>query len=99
MYVANSEPTVWQPGGGQAGVVERGLISCEPNRSWTAYGEVVRLTQGSLPVRVSNVTRDILKPNRIAEPEAGQGTEGGRFTGSTDYSGPIKLMTEWRIKP
>ena len=33
MYVANSEPTIWQRGGGQAGVCERGLISGEPNRS------------------------------------------------------------------
>jgi hypothetical protein len=33
MYVANSEPTIWQRGGGRAGVIERGLISGEPNRS------------------------------------------------------------------
>ena len=31
-----------------------------------------------------------IKPNRIGEPEAGQGTEGGRFTDSTDDSGPMK---------
>jgi hypothetical protein len=51
---------------------------------------VVRLTQGSLPVLVSIVAKDIIKPNRIGEPEAGQGTEGGRFTDSTDDSGPMK---------
>ena len=39
---------------------------------------------------VSNVAKDIIKPNRIGEPEAGQGTEGGRFTGSTEDSGPMK---------
>ena len=39
---------------------------------------------------VSIVVKDIIKPNRIGEPEAGQGTEGGRFTGSTDNSGPMK---------
>ena len=39
---------------------------------------------------VSNVAKDIIKPNRIGEPEAGQGTEGGRFTDSTDDSGPMK---------
>ena len=39
---------------------------------------------------VSNVAKDIIKPNRIGEPEAGQGTEGGRFTDSTDNSGPMK---------
>jgi hypothetical protein len=52
----------------------------------------VRLTQGSLPVLVSIVAKGIIKPNRIGEPEAGQGTEGGRFTGSTDDSGPMKLV-------
>ena len=39
---------------------------------------------------VSAVAGDTIKPNRIGEPEAGQGTEGGRFTGSTDDSGPKK---------
>ncbi len=33
MYVANSEPTIWQRGGGRAGVREQGLISGGPNRS------------------------------------------------------------------
>jgi hypothetical protein len=50
----------------------------------------VRLTQGSLPKLVSIIAKGIIKPNRIGEPEAGQGTEGGRFTGSTDDSGPTK---------
>ena len=39
---------------------------------------------------VSIVAKGIIKPNRIGEPEAGQGTEGGRFTGSTKDSGPMK---------
>jgi hypothetical protein len=39
---------------------------------------------------VSAVASDTIKPNRIGEPEAGQGTEGGRFTDSTDDSGPKK---------
>jgi hypothetical protein len=39
---------------------------------------------------VSTVVMETIKPNRIGEPEAGQGTEGGRFTGSTDDSGPKK---------
>ena len=51
---------------------------------------MVRLTQGSLPVMISTVAEGIIKPNRIGEPEAGQGTEGGRFTDSTDNSGPMK---------
>jgi hypothetical protein len=50
----------------------------------------VRLTQGSLPALVSIVAIGTIKPNRIGEPEAGQGTEGGRFTDSTDDSGPMK---------
>jgi len=33
MYVANSEPAIWQRGGGRAGVCEQDLISGEPNRS------------------------------------------------------------------
>ena len=50
----------------------------------------MRLTQGSLPVLVSMVAKGIIKPNRIGEPEAGQGTEGGRFMDSTEDSGPMK---------
>ena len=50
----------------------------------------MRLTQGSLPVLVPMVAKGIIKPNRIGEPEAGQGTEGGRFTDSTEDSGPMK---------
>ena len=36
------------------------------------------------------VAKGIIKPNQIGEPEAGQGTEGGRFTGITEDSGPMK---------
>ena len=39
---------------------------------------------------IPTVAKGIIKPNRIGEPEAGQGTEGGRFTDSTDDSGPMK---------
>ena len=39
---------------------------------------------------VSMVAKGTIKPNRIGEPEAGQGTEGGRFTDSTEDSGPMK---------
>ena len=39
---------------------------------------------------ISIVAKGIIKPTRIGEPEAGQGTEGGRFTGCTDDSGPMK---------
>ena len=37
-----------------------------------------------------NGAKDFIKPNREDEPEAGQGAKGGRFTGSTDDSGPMK---------
>ena len=40
VYVANSEPTIWQRGGGRAGVGERDLISGEPNPCLTAGREV-----------------------------------------------------------
>ena len=36
------------------------------------------------------IAKGTIKPNRIGEPEAGQGTEGGRFTDSTEDSGPMK---------
>jgi hypothetical protein len=41
-------------------------------------------------VLIPMVAKGIIKPNRIGEPEAGQGTEGGRSTGSTGDSGPMK---------
>jgi hypothetical protein len=52
----------------------------------------MRLTQGSPPVLGSRVARDLKKKNRTVKaiPEAGLGAEGGRFTGSTDDSGPMK---------
>ena len=37
-----------------------------------------------------HVVRDLIKPNREGDPEAGLGAEGGRSTGSTDDSGPMK---------
>ena len=40
MYVANSDPTIWQRGGGRAGVGERDVISGEPNPCLTAGREV-----------------------------------------------------------
>ena len=36
------------------------------------------------------VAKDLIKPNREGDPEAGLGAEGGRSTGSTDDSGPMK---------
>ena len=38
----------------------------------------------------AGVVTGTIKPNRRGEPEAGQGAEGGRFTDSTDDSGPKK---------
>ena len=66
----------------------------------------MRLTQGSLPVLVSIIAKGIIKPNRIGEPEARQGTEDGRFTGSTEDSGPTKpgnrvedkTLKTWKVR-
>jgi len=48
----------------------------------------------SYPVKPSctgiPVVGDLIKPNREGDPEAGLGAEGGRSTGSTDDSGPMK---------
>ena len=51
---------------------------------------MVRLTQGSPTGLVSNAVRDTIKLSRLGEPEAAKGSEGGRFTGSTEDSGPMK---------
>lgn len=37
-----------------------------------------------------HVVRDLIKPNREGDPEAGLGAEGGRSARSTDDSGPMK---------
>ena len=50
---------------------------------------MVCLTQGSPPVLSSPVASDDRKLTRRGDPEA-RGTEGGRFTGSTEDSGPRK---------
>jgi hypothetical protein len=83
MYVANSEPTIRLWGGGQAGVAERDLISGEPT-----HGEVGRdmgrpcaLPREAFLCWYRWLPKVFIKPNRRGEPEAGQGTEGGRFTG------------------
>ena len=38
----------------------------------------------------SRAAGDLIKPTREGEPEAGLGTEGGRFTDSTEDLGPVK---------
>ena len=59
MYVANSEPTKWQRGGGRAGVRERVLMSGEPNRSEAGrdMGRRCDLTRGSPPALAPIVSR------------------------------------------
>jgi hypothetical protein len=37
-----------------------------------------------------HVAGNLIKPNREGDPEAGLGAEGGRSTGSTEDSGPMK---------
>jgi len=51
---------------------------------------VLRLTQGSPTALALNIVIGAIKPNRLGESEAGKGAKGGRFTGSTDDSEPMK---------
>ena len=67
MYVANSEPTKWQRGGGRAGVPERVLISGGPNRGEVGrdMGRRCDLTRGSPPVLVSINFEEAIKLSRV----------------------------------
>jgi len=51
---------------------------------------VLRLTQGSPPDLASRAAIEAIKPRPIRRSRSGEGSEGGRFTGSTDDSGPGK---------
>jgi hypothetical protein len=67
--------------------------------SWTGYGEVVRLTQGSPPVLSSKVARDDRKPTRRGDPEARRG-RGWQIHGEYRRDRADEaLVTAWRIKP
>ena len=92
MYVANSEPTIWQRGGGRSRAAERDLISGEPNRCEVRRdtGKWCVLPREALLCWGLGVAKDPIKPNREGDPEVGQGAEGGRFAGSTEDSGPMK---------
>lgn len=49
----------------------------------------MRLTQGSPPGLTLKAVRDVRKPYLMRRPRSGYGPEGGRFTDSTDDSGPV----------
>ena len=51
---------------------------------------MVRLTQGSPPDLTLRAAGDVRKPDPIRRTRRGLGAEGGRFTSSTDDSGPVK---------
>jgi len=51
---------------------------------------VVRLTQGSPPGLTLKAAIDVKKPIPIRRTRSGEGSEGGRFTDSTDDSEPVK---------
>jgi hypothetical protein len=51
---------------------------------------VVRLTQGSPPGLTLKAAIDVKKPIPIRRTRSGEGSEGGRFTDSTDDLGPEK---------
>jgi len=55
-----------------------------------AYGEVVRLTQGSPPGLMTKDCHRHYKTKPTRGTRSGEGSEGGRSTGSTDDSGPMK---------
>ncbi len=50
----------------------------------------MRLTQGNPPDLALRAAIDAIKPSRTGELRSGEGSEGGRFTGSTYDSGPKK---------
>ena len=92
MYVANSEPAIWQWEGGRAGVRERVLIS----------GEATRSEAGRYMERKYVLPREVLllwylfasmgtiKWRCYGCPPEHSQTEGDRSIGSTDNSGPMK---------
>jgi hypothetical protein len=93
VYVANSEPAIWPWEGGRAGMAERDPVSGPTCLRWsgTGYGEGARLTQGSPPALTpSKAAGGVRKPKPTRRPPSGQGAEGGRSTGSTEDSGPMK---------
>ena len=51
---------------------------------------MVRLTQGSPPDLTLKAVRDVRKPIPMRRTRSGKGSEGGRFTDSTDDLGPVK---------
>jgi hypothetical protein len=68
MYVVNPAfgGTIWQRGGGRAGMGERGLISGEPNRSEAGrdMGRCCVLPGEALLTLASKAAGDVRKPNR-----------------------------------
>jgi hypothetical protein len=92
MYVANSEPAIWRWGRGRAVVTRRGLISgirnrCEAGRDmgrWCVLPREALLAWGVERCERHHKT----EPKRRTR--SGEGPEGGRFTGSTEDSGPMK---------
>ena len=94
MYVANSEPAIWQWEGGRAGVRERVLISGEATRSeagrymerkYVLPREVLLLWY--LFASMGTIKMAMLRVSPGAEHSQ---TEGDRSIGSTDNPGPMK---------
>ena len=59
---------------------------------------MVRLTQGSPPGLALKAAIDVKKPIPIRRTRSGEGPEGGRFTDSTDDSGPVKPGNSVEVK-
>jgi hypothetical protein len=92
MYVANSEPAIWQWEGGRAGVRERVLISGEPTRSEAGrYMErKYVLPREALLLWYLFASMSAIKWLCDGRPPQHSQTEGDRSIGSTNDSGPMK---------
>ena len=92
MYVANSEPAIWQREGGRAGVRERVLISGESTRSEAGrYMErEYVLPRETLLLWRSRASKSVIKRDCDRRPLKQARTEGGRSAGSTIDSEPMK---------
>jgi len=100
MYVANSEPTIWQWGGGRAGVAEQDLISGEPNRCEVGWhmGRWCVLPREALLAWWPETAIGIIKPHRQGEPEAGRGQRVADPRVVLMTQGRWSLVTVWRRK-
>jgi hypothetical protein len=98
VYAANSEPAIWHRGAGRAGlkkrapVFERAREGMKANRCGAGRdtGRVCILLREALLYWRYDSCRSAIKLRSRGRPRSREGTEGGRFTGSTYNTGPMK---------